>query len=88
MKTKQEAYLKLLFFIGKDNLTFSCYHDEMFVYEFEDKSKDVYLEITFLPNDSAGLLKEMSLDDLLDDVDFSKFFEAKMISKTNSYILD
>jgi hypothetical protein len=75
---KESAYLALLPAVGNNVLTFSCYHDEMFVYELE--TPKFFLEITFLPNDQAGLLNEMSLEDLLDDVDFSKFFESKFIN--------
>jgi hypothetical protein len=83
--TKEDALLKLLPIIGNACLKFSCYHDEMFVYEYENLKKDIFLEVTFIPNDNCGLLNLMTIEDLLDDVNFNEYFNA-CIPKTREEI--
>lgn len=84
--TKQDALLKLLPIIGNSEVRFSCYHDGMFVYEYENLKKDIFLELSFIPNDNCALLNSMTLEDMLDDVDFSQYFDATIPSTRETII--
>ena len=77
---KEESIINLLPIAGNKVLTFSCFHDEMFVFELQiETGRELFMEVTFFPKDNACINLEMNIDEIIDEADFTKYFNARVL---------
>lgn len=83
---KKQNFIKTLKPYVKDNeMVFSCFHDGMFVYEYCISEEDVIsIETSFFAKEDAMFLNSESLDNLIDNIDFTKYVGISTVGNINN----